>query len=104
MTIPEEKLSSIKVGATTILKLHQEIVPILNRDTQNFRGGNLKNILTKWKNVTSDKIILDFIENGLKTDLTDTAKSNSKFVFPLSHEQKSIVKKEVALLKGKNSW
>ena len=41
------------------------------------------------------------IENGLKIDLTDTAKSNSKFVFPLSHEQESIVKKEVALLKEK---
>ena len=101
MTIPEEKLSSIKVGATTILKFHQEVIPILNRDTQNFRGGNLKNILTKWKNVTSDKIILNIIENGLKIDLTDTAKSNSKFVFPLSHEQESIVKKEVALLKEK---
>ena len=102
ITMPQEKLSCIKVGATTILKFQQEIIPILNRDIQNFRGGNLKNHLTKWENVTSDKIILDIIENGLKLDLIDTPKSNSKFAFPLSHEEKLIVKKEVALLKGKN--
>ena len=90
ITIRLEKLSCIKVGTTTILKFQQEIIPILNRDIQNFRGGNLKNHLTKWKNVTSDKIILDIIENGLKLDLTDTLKSNSKFAFPLSHEEKLI--------------
>ena len=102
IAIPQEKLSCNKVGTTTILKFQQEIIPILNRDIQNFRGGNLKNHLTKWENVTSDKIILDIIENGLKLDLIDTPKCNSKFAFPLSHEEKLIVKKEVALLKGKN--
>ena len=40
-------------------------------------------------------------KNGLKLDLTDTPKSNSKFVFPLSHKEELIVKKEVALLKEK---
>ena len=49
----------------------QEIIPFLKRDIQNFRDENLKNYLTKWKNVNSDKIILDIIENGLKLDLTD---------------------------------
>ena len=49
----------------------QEIIPFLKRDIQNFREGNLKNHLTKWKNVNSDKAILDIIENGLKLDLTD---------------------------------
>ena len=102
ITMPQEKLSCIKVGATTILKFQQEIIPILNRDIENFRWGNLKNHLTKWENVTSDKIILDIIKIGLKLDVIDTPKSNSKFTFPLSHEEKLIVKKEVALLKGKN--
>ena len=76
--------------------------PILKRDIQNFRRGNLKNHLSKWKNVTSDKIILDIIENGLTRDLINTPKSNSKFAFRLLHEEELIVKKEVALLKGKN--
>ena len=46
--------------------------------------------------------MLDIVENVLKLDLIDTPKSNSKFAFPLSHEEKLIVKKEVALLNGKN--
>ena len=56
-----------KVGSTNILKFQQEIIPILNKDIQNFRGGNLKNHLTKGKNVTGDKIILDIIEKWTKT-------------------------------------
>ena len=72
IAIPQEKLSCNKVATTTILKFQQEIIPILKRDIQNFRGGNLKNHLPKWKNVTSDKIILNIIENGLKLELTDT--------------------------------
>ena len=72
ITIPQEKLSCNKVGTTTVLKFRQEIIPILKRGIQNFRGINLKNHLAKWKNVTSDKIILNIIENGLKLELTDT--------------------------------
>ena len=102
IAIPQEKLSCNKIGTTTILKFQQEIIPILKRNIQNFSGGNLKNHLPKWKNVTSDKFFLDIIENWQKLDLTDTPKSNSKFAFPLSHEEELIVKKEVALLKGKN--
>ena len=94
ITIPQEKLSCIKVGKTTILKFQQEIIPILNKDIQKFRGGNLKNHLTKWENVASDKIILDIIENRLKLDLIDTPKSNSKFAFPLSPEENLIVKRK----------
>ena len=90
------------MGTTAILKFQQEIIPILKRDIQNFMRGNLKNHLSKWKNVTSDKIILDIIENGLTRDLINTPKSNSKFAFPLLDEEELIVKKEVALLKGKN--
>ena len=102
ITIPQEKLSCNKVGTTTILKFQQDIIPVLKIEIQNFRGGNLENHLTKWKNVTSNKIILDIIENGLKLDLTDTSISNSKFAFPLLHEEELIVKKEVALVNGKN--
>ena len=100
IAIPQEKLSCIKVGTTTILKFQQEIIPILKRDIQNFRGGNLKNHLTRWINATIDKILQDIIENGLKLDLIATPKSNSKFAFPLLHEEKLIVKKEVEYLKG----
>ena len=42
------------------------------------------------------------MENEQKLDLTDTPKSNYKFAFPLLNKYELIVKKEVALLKGKN--
>ena len=45
---------------------------------------------------------MDIKEKGLKLDPIDTPKSNSKFSFPLSHEEELNVKKEVTLLKGKN--
>ena len=84
------------------MSIQPEIMQVLKRDIQNFRGGNLKNHLKKWKNVASDKIILDILGNGVKLDLIDTPKSNSKFASPLSHEEELIVKKEVVLLKRKN--
>ena len=46
IAIPQDKLSCNKVGTTTILKFQKEVVPVLKRDVQNFRGGNLKNHLT----------------------------------------------------------
>ena len=58
------------------MSVQPEIMQVLKRDIQNFRGGNLKNHLKKWKNVASDKIILDIIGNGVKLDLIDTPKFN----------------------------
>ena len=95
----QEKLSYNKVGTTTVLKFQQEINQILKRDIQNFRAGSLKKHLTKSKNVTSDKIILNIIENGPKLDLIDIPKSSSKFAFSISPGEKLILKKEVALIK-----
>ena len=66
ITIPQEKLICSKVGTTNTSKFQQEIIPILKRDIQNFRGVSLKNHLTKWKNITSDEIILDITENRVK--------------------------------------
>ena len=101
--MPQEKLICNKTGTTTILKFQQEIILNLKRDIQNFKGENPKNHLTKWTNVTSDKTILDIIENGLKLDLIDTPKSNSMFAFPLSYKQELIAKKDVVLFKGKKN-
>lgn len=41
------------------------------------------------------------IENGLKLNLIDTTKCNSKFLFLRSHEEELIIKKEVSLFKEK---
>ena len=91
--MPQEKLICNKVSTTTILKFQKEIIPILKTDIQKFRGGNHKNHLTKWENVTSDKVILDIKRNDLKLGLIYTPKSNSKFAFLLSHKEELIVNK-----------
>ena len=54
IAIPQEKVSCNKVGTNTTLKFQQEKIPVLRRDIKNVTGGNLKNHLTKWKNVISD--------------------------------------------------
>ena len=76
-------------GVTTITIPQKKLIcnPVLKRYIKNFKGENLKNHLTKWKNVTSDKIIVDVIENGLKLNLIDTPKSNSKFAFLLARRR-----------------
>ena len=51
----------------------------------NLKDEKIKNHLAEWKNVTSDKSIIDIKENGLKIHLIDTLTSNSKFVFPPWH-------------------
>ena len=47
ITVQQEKLICNKASTTTIVEFQLEIIPILKRDIQNFRGGNLKNHLTK---------------------------------------------------------
>ena len=58
IAILQKKLSCKKVGAGTILKVPARDYSN-SKDIQYFRGGNLKNHLTKCKNFTSNKIILD---------------------------------------------
>ena len=54
--------------------------------------------------------MLDIVENVLKLDLIYTPKSNSKFAFPLWHEDELIVKKtgisqgKKHSCRGKCSW
>ena len=101
ITIPQEKVICNNVGTTTIFKFQEESFPILKRDIQNFKRGNLKSHLIKWKNVTSYKTILHIIKNGLKLDPKNNPKSNPKFAFPLLHEEELIVKKEICITQGK---
>lgn len=51
------------------------------------------------ENITSLELFQ--IENGLKLNLIDTTKCNSKFLFLRSHEEELIIKKEVSLFKEK---
>ena len=39
-----------------------------NKSSNNLVAGNIKNFIENWKEITSDSIILDIVENGLKID------------------------------------
>ena len=39
-----------------------------NKSTSEFVAGNIKNFIENWKEIASDSIILDIVENGLKID------------------------------------
>ena len=39
-----------------------------NKSTSKSVAGNVKNFIENWKEITSDPIILDIVENGLKID------------------------------------
>ena len=39
-----------------------------NKSKSEFIAGNIKNFIENWKEITSDSIILDIVENGLKID------------------------------------
>ena len=39
-----------------------------NKSTSEFVAGNIKNFMENWKEITTDSIILDIVENGLKID------------------------------------
>ena len=39
-----------------------------NKSTLDFVAGNIKNFIENWKDITSDSIKLDMVENGLKID------------------------------------
>ena len=43
-----------------------------NKSTSEFVAGNIKNFIENWKEITSDSIILDIVENGLKIDFLNT--------------------------------
>ena len=50
-------------------QIHQKLNSVSsNKSTSEFAAGNIKNSIENWKEITSDSIILDIVENGLKID------------------------------------
>ena len=43
----------------------------LQKDVENFKGGNLRYFSKNWYKYTKDKYILDIITNGLKLNLKE---------------------------------
>ena len=50
-------------------QIHQKLNSVSsNKSTSEFVAGNIKNFIENWKEITSDSIILDIVENRLKND------------------------------------
>ena len=50
-------------------QIHQKLNSVSsNKSTSGFVAGNIKNFIENWKEIRSDSIILDIVENGLKIE------------------------------------
>ena len=61
------------MGQTAEQQIHQKLNSVSsNKSTSEFVAGNINNFIENSKETTSDSIILDIVENGLKIDFLNT--------------------------------
>ena len=93
-------------------QIHQKLNSVSsNKSTSGFVASNIKNFIENWKEITSDSIILDIVENGLKIEFLNIP-CNLK-VPQISHcvseqeiittEINSLLRKGVIVLSSKES-
>ena len=66
-----------------------------DKNIKNFLGGNLKYNFTIWLKITSDKVILDIIKNGLKINFKVRPGITSAPKIPHSEQEIKIINKEI---------
>ena len=74
----------------------------LQKDVENFKGGNLRYFSKNWYKYTKDKYILNIITNGLKLDLKQLPTQNSRSSYPLPSKEKKIISVETKKLLKKS--
>ena len=74
----------------------------LQKDVENFKGGNLRYFSKNWYRYTKDKCILDIITNGLKLDLEQLPTQNSRSSYPLSSKGNEVISVEITKLLKKS--
>ena len=67
----------------------------------NFRAGGIRHHLDTWRAFTSDKYILDIVENGLKLNFTADAPSKVPFEYKRSQNETRVIDEEVFKLLSK---
>ena len=70
----------------------------LNQKVKYFRAGGIKNRISAWKNITSDKFILDIVQHGLKLNFADTRPVKGPFEYPRSMMDTDIIDNELQSL------
>ena len=72
------------------------------QEVENFEAGSISKYIHKWKNITSDKRILDTVEHGLKLEFTGKPPAREAFEFPRPSREWGIINTEIKkLLKKK---
>ena len=69
-----------------------------NKSTSEFVAGNIKNFIENWKEIASDSIILDIVENGLKIDLLNIPGNLKVPQVPHCVSQQEIITTEIKSL------
>ena len=74
-------------------------VDILLSDVDNYRAGNISRYLYNWFKITTDSVILDIVQNGLKMEFIDKPPTQTKvYSHPVSILEQSIIDEEIAKL------
>ena len=81
----QQQISQTKKSLKLVrpLKFHDNILTELQKDVENFKGGNLRYFSKNWYKYTKDKYILNIITNGLKLDLKQLPTQKSMSSYPL---------------------
>ena len=96
--IPPEELCYREKGkqAEQLQELQElNLVSCGDKNIKNFIAGNLKYNFSVWQKITSDRVILDIIKNGLKINFKGRPGITSAPKIPHSEQEIKIINKEI---------
>ena len=64
----------------------------------NYKAGNIRYHIEKWRDITSDKYILDIVQNGLMLNFGAEPPEKGPFEYKRSKNETDIIDKEVEKL------
>ena len=73
----------------------------LDREVLLFQAGNIARYPEAWKRLTSDKFILDIVQNGLKLNFLGEVPENNAFEYNRSAKETELIDSEVKKLLDK---
>ena len=84
------------VSPSLDIKIEQLRVKVVN-----FQAGNIRNKAKKWRSYTSDKNILDIVDNGLSIKFVGEPPEHTPFEYPRGKKEFDIIEAEITKLLSK---
>ena len=94
----QQQISQTKETLKLVGQFHDHILTVLEKDVENFKGGNIRYFSKIWYRYTKDKYILDIITNGMKLDLKQLPTQNSRSSYPISNKENEVISVEIKKL------